>query len=391
MARPARETLRIETVGSLDAVDAAEWDALVGPDDPFLEHAFLSGLESSGSVGEGTGWLPRHLLVFDGDRLAGAAPLYEKEHSYGEYIFDWGWAHAAMRAGIPYYPKLVCAVPFTPATGRRLLLRPGESESAVVRALVAGMRDAAAEAGAHSVHVLFCTAREAEALAAHGFLSRLSDQFHFLAPPEWTSFDDYLGAMRSSARKQVRRERRIARSHGLDIAMWDGEAMGDREWRALYRLYRDTVGRKGGIPYLTRAFFDHLRARLPHRVHVAFAHRGEDPVAASLFLGKGDALFGRYWGSFEPLDAMHFELCYYLPIEWCLSHGVHRFEAGAQGSHKLKRGLMPNACHSAHWMRHPALADAVARFVGEEAESVEEEMAWLAPHGPFRRGGGEES
>ncbi len=373
--------------GDLASVDPEAWDALVAPDDPFTRHAFLAGLESSGSVGEGTGWRPRHLTAWDGARLVGAVPFYEKDHSWGEYIFDWGWARAALDAGIPYYPKLVAAVPFTPVTGRRLLVHPGADPAAVQAGLVAGMKEMARAGGIVSVNVLFCTAEEKALLdGAAGFLPRLSEQFHWVNDAGWETFDDYLAAMRSASRKQVRRERRRAASHGLTLRMWTGAEMGDVEWRALYRLYQDTVGRKGGMPYLTRAFFDHLRREMPAQVRVAFAHRGAEPVAASLFLHQGDALYGRYWGAFEPLDSMHFELCYYQAIEWCLAHGVHRFEAGAQGSHKLKRGLLPSACHSAHLLRHPGLAAAVARFLEEEAEAVAEEMDWMTPHGPFRRG-----
>lgn len=382
---PRKEATKVQVTveASVGAVAPADWDALVPGDDPFLEHAFLSGLEETGCVGEGTGWTPRPLVARRDGRVVGAVPLYEKDHSFGEFIFDWGWARAAAQAGLAYYPKLVAAVPFTPVTGRRLL----GDEAGVARALEAGLGEAAGALRAHSVHVLFCTGDEKARLSATGFTPRLTDQLHWHNDAGWATFDDYLGAMRHSARKQVRRERRIARSHGLELELVPGPELDGAGWDALYRLYRDTVARKGGMAYLNRAFFEHLRSRLGHRVQVAVARRGSRVVAASLLFHKGEVLYGRYWGSFEPLDALHFELCYYLPIEWALEHGVTRFEAGAQGEHKLARGLLPAPIHSAHRLLHPGLAAAVAESLEWEREAVEDEMRLLAEHGPFRRDG----
>ncbi len=370
-------------------MDAAEWDALAGADDPFVEHAFLSALETSGSVGRGTGWDPLHVLVRRGGHLVGAAPLYAKSHSYGEYIFDWGWASAAQRAGIRYYPKLLSAVPFTPATGRRLLVANDATQGVVVDALVDGIHALAEQIRASSIHWLFLTAHEHTALAARPeCLARLTYQFHW-SNPGYASFDDYLGSMRSAARKEVRRERRKAAESGLDIRTKLGTELTSAEWQALFRFYADTAARKGAIAYLTRGFFAEVRRTIPHRVVVALASRGDEPVAGALAFQKGKQLFGRYWGALDDFEALHFELCYYQLIEFAIASGLVRFEAGAQGEHKLKRGLLPSPTYSIHWIRHPGLAEAIAEFLPRETQAVEEEMRFFAEHSPFKRVGAE--
>lgn len=377
--------MRTQVADSLDRVDASAWDRLAGEDDPFIEHAFLHGLEQTGCVGHvDSGWLPRHVLVWEGDLLVGAMPLYKKLDSLGEYIFDWGWAHAASRAGIPYYPKLVSAVPFTPATGSRLLIAPHRSVEPIAAALIRGALDLADAESASSLHLLFLPEAELDLAVAHGLMPRASYQFKWRRPDGWTHFGDYLDAMRASARKQVRRERRQAASCGLTLRMVTGEELGEDDWEALYTFYRMTAARKGAIPYLTADFFQTMGARLGHRVVAAFADDGRKAVAAALCFAKGRHLYGRYWGANQALTALHFELCYYQPIEWALTRNATLFEAGAQGSHKLKRGLLPELCHSAHWVRHPGLAEAVAAFLPQEALAVREEIHWQQQHSPFK-------
>ncbi len=377
--------LTVEVAASLDAVPAEEWDALAGADDPFVEHAFLRALETSKSVGRGTGWDPAHVLVRHGRELVGAAPLYVKQHSYGEYIFDWGWAGAAQRARIPYYPKLVSAVPFTPATGRRLLVEGDATEGPVVDALIAGIRAVADQVGASSTHWLFLTQAEHLSLAARdGFLARTTYQFHW-TNPGYASFDDYLGAMRSADRKEVRRERRKAAETGLRLRTLRGTELTDAEWKALPRFYRDTTARKGAIDYLTPRFFEEVRRTIPERVVVALASRGSEPVAGALAFHKGKQLFGRYWGAVEDFEALHFECCYYRLIEFAIDHHLDRFEAGAQGEHKVKRGLLPSPTYSIHWIRHPSLAEAIAEYLPRETRSIEAEMAYFAEHSPFKQ------
>ena len=382
-------TLRTALLAGIDAVDTAAWDHLVDPNDPFAEHAFLAALERSGCVGApATGWVPRHLVVWDGERAVAAMPLYEKYDSYGEYIFDWGWAQAAQAAGLRYYPKLVSAVPFTPVSGRRLLLDAAlslaERERATT-ALLDGVAEVAEACDASSVHVLFSTAAEKETLFGYGFLPRDSYQFHW-ENHGWRDFDDYLSQLRATVRKQIKRERRQALAHGLRLVTLRGEEMTDRHWQAMWRFYSDTTDRKWGSPYLNRRAFTLFQETLGHRVLATLALADETPVAGALMFYRGTTLYGRYWGCARPLPAMHFELCYYRPIQWAIEQGLGRFEAGAQGEHKLKRGLLPATCHSAHWLRDPALAEAVARFLPRERLAIAGEMRLLNAHTPFRRG-----
>ena len=376
----------VEVVARIADVQADDWDALHSGDDPFVEHAFLDALEASGSVGAGTGWQPLHVTVRRDGRLVGALPLYAKSHSYGEYIFDWSWANAAERAGVQYYPKLLAMAPFTPATGTRLLIAADEDGEEVVDALFAGAQAVREQLGASSIHLLFLNERELAWAQARGFMVRTSSQFHW-HNEGYRDFDDYLSRFRSALRKQVRRERRQVHDSGLDVRLLQGEALGDVEWQALTGFYMDTCLRRGSGPYLTAAFFEVLRRTHAHRVLAVVAYDGSEPIAATLNFQRGAVLYGRYWGCREEVPALHFELCYYRLIEHAIEHGLSRFEAGAQGTHKLRRGFMPAAIHSAHWMADARLAQALAAYLPREAEAVREEMAMLAQHGPFHRAG----
>lgn len=374
-------------------VPAAAWDALVDASDPFLEHAFLGALERSGSVGASGGWTPRFVLAHDqGGRLVGAVPLYLKDHSYGEFIFDWSWAGGAQRAGLRYYPKLVAAVPFTPVTGSRLLVHPEAARAPVEAALIDGMRAAAEETGASSVHVLFCREAEAARLGQSGYKPRLSMQFHWTnRDPAYGDFDDFLGTFRSRNRKQVRKERQVAAAHGLRLATLEGPQLGPREWAALESFYDTNADKHGSPTYLTPRFFAILRQELAHRVVATFAYRGDQPVAGTLNFERGRHLYGRYWGCTEEREMLHFELCYYRLIERAIERGHSRFEAGAQGEHKLKRGLAPAFTHSAHWIRDPGFASAVDRFIDGEARVVRDEVAQYQALSPYRRAGDQEA
>ncbi|MCG5055204.1 MAG: GNAT family N-acetyltransferase [Myxococcales bacterium] len=381
------EQLRIQVLTSLADVTAQVWNACVPEDDPFTEHAFLAALERSGSVGGTTGWLPRFVVVSRGDEVVGGAPVYLKDNSYGEYIFDWGWAGGAEQAGIAYYPKLVVAVPFTPATGSRLLVKAGEPRGPVVAALIAGLRAIAEAEEVSSIHVLFCPPDEVQELTAAGFRSRYSFQFHWQnrTPAPYAHFDDFLQAFRSENRKQVRKERRTAQSHGLTLTTLEGPEMGDAEWRAVANLYDENADKHGAITYLTPSFFEILRQTYAHRVVTTFAYQGSTPVAGTLNFQKGRHIYGRYWGAEVERPMLHFELCYYQLIERAIAQGLVRFEAGAQGEHKLKRGLMPTLTHSAHWIRHPGLDRAVAGFLSHEAHAVKARVEQYAQHGPYQR------
>lgn len=379
--------MEVRSIARIADVDAAAWDALAGADDPFVEHAFLAALEDSGSVGPRTGWEPHHLVVYDGARLVGAMPLYAKDDSWGEFIFDFQWARAAQQARIAYYPKLVSMVPFTPATGRRILVDDSAGDrAAIVGALAGGARALADELGCSSVHALFVTEDERRALVELGAMRpRLSMQYHWRSEG-WASFEDYLNAFRAPSRKQVRRERREVAESGIDVRTKLGSELDDREWAAIDTFYRTNCARHGSYPYLTRRFFPQVRATCADRLVAVIAYREAEPIAASINFEKGAHLYGRYWGSSEEHEFLHFEVCYYRLIERAIEKKMTRFEAGAQGAHKLKRGLMPSEIHSTHWIRHPRLAEAIDHFLPDEAMAVKAEIAELEAMGPFKRG-----
>jgi hypothetical protein len=387
------EPVEITLHGGVGEVPAAEWDALADPGggrpaDPFTTHRFLSALEVSRSVGAGTGWSPRILAARAGGRLIAAAPMYAKSHSQGEYIFDHSWAHAYERAGGRYYPKLQIAVPFTPATGRRLLTAPGE-EARGRAALVAGAVQIAERNRLSSLHVTFCTAAEAEAGVEMGLLHRLTQQFHW-ENRGYGSYEAFLATLASRKRKALRRERAEAQGFGGTIRALTGHDLRPAHWDAFWDFYQDTGGRKWGSPYLTRRFFDLVQETMRDDVLLILAERDGRPVAGALnFIGR-DALFGRYWGCLEHHPFLHFELCYHQAIDWAIAQGLSRVEAGAQGEHKLARGYLPVPIHSLHWMADPGMQRAVAQYLDSERNAVDQEIEVLTAYGPFRRGAPEE-
>lgn len=377
--------MNIDFASQLAEVSAQEWDALVGEDDPFVEHAFLLALEESGSVGRGTGWQPMHVLAREGERLVAALPLYLKQHSYGEYVFDFGWAQAALRAGIRYYPKLVAMVPFTPATGRRFLLAPSVSEAEAVRALLDGALRALEKTRASTIHLHFMNPHESALVRADGrFLPRSSTQFHW-HNQGYTTFDDHLATFRSVVRKEVKKERRRVAEAGIDVEAIEGAQLTAEHWSALAGFYFDTCTAHGSGPYLTPEFFDLVAKTHAQRVVAMIARHEGRIVAGTLNFEKGRHLYGRYWGSVERHDSLHFELCYHRLIERAIARGCSRFEAGAQGMHKLRRGLLPTEIHNACYVADPRLRAAVADFLEREAETVQYELAELRHHGPSHR------
>lgn len=374
-------------VSDLAEVSPADWDALSGEDDPFVEHAFLSWLEGSGCVGGRTGWRPAHILIEDKTgTLVAAAPGYLKDNSHGEYIFDWGWADAARRAKIPYYPKLTHAVPFTPAGGPRMLLRPGFTPAPLRQALAEASWHFACESRAHGDHWLFCTEEEQQALQAAGWSSRSSLQYHWFNRG-YESFDQFLETFQSRRRKEVRRERRQASTAGLVLAVEKASDLTPADHGQLWRCYRSTIDQHHAIPYLTERWWRGLGTHLGERAWVATARRDGVIVAMALALHKGRQLFGRYWGALEQVPSLHFELCYYQLVEHAIRIGLTRVEAGAQGEHKLSRGFIPSLTRSSHRLAHPGLADAVAHFVQQEHEHVLRAMESLSTHLPFRQDG----
>ncbi len=376
--------MQAELLNGMSELAAAEWDALACPEhgrpiDPFTTHRFLSALDRSHSTGKGTGWQPRPLILRDKTAVA-ALPLYVKSHSQGEYIFDHGWAQALERAGGSYYPKLQAAVPFTPASGRRFLGDPALRETLLETAI--GLTD---QNNLSSLHITFCTPDEAEDLAGkHGLLHRITQQFHW-ENRGYAAFDDFLADLSSRKRKMIRKERETARSSGLDIRVLTGDQIEPAHWDAFWTFYQDTGGRKWGTPYLTRTFFDEIQATMRADVLLVLAFNGEAPVAGALnFIGR-DTLYGRYWGCIEDHPCLHFELCYYQAIDWAITHGLSRVEAGAQGEHKLARGYLPMPVHSLHYIADRSFRNAVARYLVEERRAVDEEIEVLTAYGPFRR------
>lgn len=389
-ARPRRATdqgsavtLSLHLTPSITQVDPREWDALSGSNNPFVEYAFLASLESSGSVGPGTGWSPAHLLLREDDRLVGAAPAYVKSHSYGEYIFDWAWAQAAHRAGLEYYPKLVIAVPHTPATGPRVLVHPDAEAPMVYRALGDGARQFLQQLGGWSVHWLFTTEQQAEALAELGYAHRLTHQYHW-ENRGYQTFDDFLMDLTSKRRKEVRRERRQAAQAGYTLAVESVAELSPEDLERLYQCYRSTIDIRGAMAYLTGDWFLSLPQTLGHRGLVATARDQGQLVAAALAFEKGDHLYGRYWGALVDEKALHFELCYYQLMEYAIRTGKTRFEAGAQGAHKIQRGFLPTPIHSVHWIRHGGLREAVERHIAQERLWTAQEIEALSTRSPFK-------
>ena len=362
---------------------ASEWDALT-EGDPFTSHRFLLALEESGSVGPGTGWEPRHLIARIGGVLVGAMPQYVKSHSQGEYIFDFNWADAYMRAGGEYYPKLQASVPFTPATGPRLLAQ----EEGTRRALMQGAVQIAEQSGVSSFHMTFCTKAEFDLGGETGLMQRVTQQFHW-ENNGYADFDAFLAALSSRKRKNIRKERASAQGFGGEILSLTGDQIQPEHWDAFWQFYQDTGARKWGTPYLTRAFFDEAQKYLRDDILLVLAKREGRYIAGALNFIGADTLFGRYWGAVEHHPNLHFELCYYQAIEAAIARGLSRVEAGAQGEHKLARGYLPTPVYSLHWIRDKGFAQAVQRFLEAEAEAVHEDIEELTEIGPFKRDGGQ--
>jgi predicted N-acyltransferase len=376
---------------TINAIDPVDWDACACPEvadrgrprDPFTTHRFLKALEDSRSVGAGTGWQPRYLSAVQDGQVIAVAPLYAKGHSQGEYIFDHNWAHAYENAGGRYYPKLQIAVPFTPATGRRFLTRPGH-EVTGMSALVQGAVQIAAENRLSSVHATFCTEGEALAGAEMGLLHRIGQQYHWVNDG-YADWDGFLAALSSRKRKTLRKERAQANAFGGEIISLTGDEITEDHWDAFWVFYQDTGARKWGQPYLTRNFFHFVHQTMRDDVLLVLALRDGRPVAGALnFIGR-ETLYGRYWGCIEHHPCMHFELCYYRAIDYAIAQGMQKVEAGAQGEHKLARGYLPVATHSLHWFADAGFKDAVARYLVAEREAVDHEIEVLTTYGPFRK------
>ncbi len=375
-------------------VDATAWNALLARQShptPFMRHEYLAALHESGSATPRTGWAPRFMTLWDGDTLVAACPLYLKNHSYGEYVFDWAWASAYEQHGVPYYPKAVVAVPFTPVPGTRLLARDDAARALLVRAVCQWCE----EENVSSVHILFASDDDVLTGAQEDLMLRHTVQFHW-KNDRYADFDHFLASLAQDKRKKIRQERRRVAEAGVSFRWARGADIAPADWDFFYRCYERTYLEHGNPPYLTRDFFARMAAHMPEAWLLFVAERGGQPIATSLIAigaysssagGQNDhdmVAYGRYWGALERVDCLHFEACYYQPLQWCIDHGVARFEGGAQGEHKMARALLPVQATSAHWLAHPAFAEAVERFLQREGAGVEDYLSELQARSPFR-------
>jgi predicted N-acyltransferase len=371
--------------GALSEIPAAQWDALHDGRNPFVAHAFLEGMERHGVVDPRHGWTPRHLALWEGDALVAAAPAYLKDNSHGEFVFDHAWAHAYARYGQDYFPKWLCAVPYSPVTGPRLLAR----DDGMRRLLLDGLRTIAGEAGLSSVHVNFHEAAGDAAFDA-AWLARIDVQYHWRNQAGWRDFDAFLGAMDHKHRKNIRAERRKLDARGVRFRVAHGDEASAADLAAMHGFYLETFAEHGNRPTLTLPFLRHLAGTMPRQLVVFLAEREGRAIAGALCMRGGDTLYGRYWGADpgERIPGLHFETCYYQGIEYCLREGLARFEPGAQGEHKLARGFLPAFVRSRHWIADPAFAEALAPWCAEEARGIRRYAETLAAHSPFRAGDG---
>ncbi|MBT8090935.1 MAG: GNAT family N-acetyltransferase [Gammaproteobacteria bacterium] len=374
--------MKVTVHDSIADIAANDWNQLAGTACPFLRHEFLNLAERTHCVSPSQGWTPRHLSIGKKGRLRAAMPLYEKSHSWGEFVFDWAWARAYEQAGFSYYPKLVSAAPFTPAPGRRLLLSdPDDAEAA--QALISAAIALATESDCSSFHILFPTAEEIPLLESAGLLVRKDCQFHW-HNRGYGNFDDFLATFNAAKRKKAKRDRRRAEENGIGFRRLKGSDMDDSAWSVVYALISRTFMRRGSLPYFNETFFRSISEQLPENILIVLAEKESRPVAAAVFFESDQVLYGRYWGSDGHYDALHFETCYYQGIDYCIDTGKQVFEPGTQGEHKISRGFSPQPTWSAHWLAHPEFADAIGKYLDEEARHVDRYMDAVDSRSPYK-------
>lgn len=380
----------IRVVQSPREVNAQAWDALLTAQahaTPFMQHAYLAALHESGSAVADTGWTPHFLLLERNGCLEAACVLYAKDHSYGEYVFDWAWARAYQQHGVPYYPKAVMAVPFTPVPGTRMLASNADARQALLTHVLEWCK----QSGVSSLHALFAAEEDMDSFTPQDLMARQTVQFHWTnrTPNAYADFEDFLSTLSQDKRKKIRQERRKVSDAGVQFRWAQGANITDADWDFFYRCYERTYLEHGNLPYLNRDFFARMQTTMPDNWLMFTAERDGRPIATSLIAVYADSAgtnvaYGRYWGALERVDCLHFEACYYQPLQWCIAQGYQRFEGGAQGEHKMARALMPVVTHSAHWLAHPDFAEAVARFLERETAGMEDYVRELQAHGPFR-------
>jgi len=372
-------------------IPAEEWNRIAGTGNPFLRYEFLAALEQHHCVGEHHGWLPRHIAAYDDDnKLAGLVPLYLKDNSYGEFVFDWAWADAWHRAGKPYYPKLVAAIPFTPATGPRLLVHPLAERARVVKSLVEEALALTEQTGSSSLHWLFTDKRDTDTLVEQGFMRRTGCHFHW-SNQHYHNFDDFLSRLTSRKRKKIRRERRHVEEAGIQMEIVHGRDATEEQWHSMHYFYRTTFEKKSGMPTLSAGFFHEISRTMGDQVVLVFATHQGKAVAGAIMLRGDDALYGRHWGCLQEFHSLHFETCYYQGIEYCIEHGLSLFEPGAQGEHKISRGFLPTLTWSAHWIRDDDFRPVIERYLLQEHELVIDYYNELLETSPFKKSGVENS
>jgi len=375
--------MQVTVHNSIAGIPAADWNELAGIAKPFLRHEFLHAAESSGSVSAESGWTPRHLAIAENGRIRAAMPLYEKSHSWGEFVFDWAWAQAYAQAGFSYYPKLVSAAPFTPAPSRRLLLRdPGDTEAA--HALIQAAITLAGETDCSSLHFLFPDEHDRLLLEAAGLKLRKDCQFHW-HNRGYADFDDFLGTFSAVKRKKVRQDRRRVADADIQFRRLRGHDLGPDLWQVVYQLISITFMRRGSLPYFNYDFFLAVSQALPENILVILAERDDEPLAAAVFYESDTVLYGRYWGSSGHHDALHFETCYYQGIDYCIQTGKTLFEPGTQGEHKISRGFVPVETWSAHWLAKPEFFSAISSYVAQEERHIDRYMEAVDEHSPYRK------
>jgi predicted N-acyltransferase len=374
-------------IDSLDEVLSDSWNSLQGTHIPFLRHEFLSALEKHHCVGESTGWIPQHILIYEGETLLGAAPQYLKTNSYGELVFDWAWAEAYQRSGLNYYPKLVTAIPYTPATGPRLLIAPNREREEIATPLIQAALEHAKKLQLSSVHWLFPHEQDMQQLKQQGLLIRLGCQFHWNNLPGteyYRDFDDYLDRFTSSKRKKIRRERRQVSEAGVTLQRLQGNELSDAQWQSVHRHYRSTFDRLSGYATLSLDFFRELSQTMPQQLIVMLAEHHGNTVASAICFRDDNTLYGRHWGCDAHFQNLHFEACYYQGLEYCIEHKLQRFDPGAQGEHKISRGFLPTPTWSAHWIAEPQFRAAIADFLQRETQGMQHYIQALSEHSPFK-------
>jgi predicted N-acyltransferase len=371
-------------IEQIDSVDSKAWNNLSIGGNPFLRHEFLAALEHHHCVGQRFGWIPQHIVAKDSNgQLLGAMPLYLKDNSYGEFVFDWGWADAYQRAGLAYYPKLVTAIPYTPATGPRMLMAPHAPKEAVANALIDRALELAASLNVSSLHWLFTNKSDAHYLTQRGFLTRVGCQFHW-HNQNYQDFDAFLGQLSSRKRKQIRRERRHVSDAHIVVKVLHGNEVNEAQLQQFHRHYQSTFHRLGGYATLSQGFFTEISATMPNNVVFVFAYNNHQHVASAFCVRGEDTLYGRHWGCDADFNSLHFEACYYQGIDYCISHGLNHFEPGAQGEHKISRGFVPTATYSQHWIENEQFRPIIAEFLQREQQGVRHYIDSLGEHLPYR-------